>query len=655
MVLKPHGWGALAAYVALALAWAWPLPRVLTSQIAADPGDPLLNAWILWWNGQAVPFSSRWWDAPVFHPMPGALALSEHLAGIAPFTTPVLLAGGSPVLAYNLALLLSFVLSGFFTYLLVLRLTGSRAAAFCAGVAFAFAPYRAGQLPHLQVLTSQWLPLQLLGLHAYLESRRWRWLAVFGLAWVLQALSNGYYLLFAAPLILLWLAWFVVSRRRWAQGLAIAAAWGAASLVLLPTLLTYLQVHGTLGLTRTRGEMRMFSARWSSFVSPPEQLLLWPTRPERTPEGDLFPGLTIAIVLVLAAAGAMWRRAGVPVRLRGLLAFYLVTALAMAALACGPAEPGAGAAAWLRPYEWLMQLPGYGALRVPARFAMLMVLCLAVAAGIGLATLLPASPRRRAAVAVVVAAGLLADGWIGPLESTRPPGRLAAPEQPVAAVLELPPHDMTVSLGAMWRGMSHGLPVINGYSGHIPPHYDVLTQSIPRGDPSAILELARGGALLLAVSERHDPGGHHRQLVEQLPGIARLEASTAGMLYLLPAQPRTRRPPAGEAYPFEVTRLPRRHVVLDLGTDRVVRTVMFALGDRYAELDGRVAIEASVDGVSWTTVWEDWTGGLAIAGVLEDPRIAPVRITLSDVPARYLRIHPADEWLIRELTVQGPG
>ena len=119
------------------------------------------------------------------------------------------------LLASVSALLASCALSGFFTYLLVRRLTGSTVAAACAGVAYAIAPVRAGQLSHLQVLTSQWLPVMLHGLHVYLETGRRRWLAVFAIAWALQSLSNGYYLLFAPVLIAAWIAWFLLARRRW--------------------------------------------------------------------------------------------------------------------------------------------------------------------------------------------------------------------------------------------------------------------------------------------------------------------------------------------------------------------------------------------------------------------------------------------------------
>jgi hypothetical protein len=62
-------------------------------------------------------------------------------------------------------------------------------------------------------------------------------------------------------------------------------------------------------------------------------------------------------------------------------------------------------------------------------------------------------------------------------------------------------------------------------------------------------------------------------------------------------------------------------------------------------------VEASDDGTNWRSVWLDWTGGLAMAGALKDPRTVPMRIPLPDVRARYLRVHPAPKWMIPELTV----
>ena len=142
----------------------------LGTAIASDAGDPILNAAILAWTSVQVPWTDAWFQFPIFHPTPDALTLSEHLLGISMIATPIYWMTGNPLIAYNLTLLLSFPLCGLAMFLLVRRLTGSPSAAFLSGLAFAFAPYRASQLPHVQMLASFWAPLALLGLHRFVEA-----------------------------------------------------------------------------------------------------------------------------------------------------------------------------------------------------------------------------------------------------------------------------------------------------------------------------------------------------------------------------------------------------------------------------------------------------------------------------------------------------
>ncbi|MCP5804538.1 hypothetical protein NL322_28585, partial [Klebsiella pneumoniae] len=62
-----------------------------------------------------------------------------------------------------------------------------------------------------------------------------------------------------------------------------------------------------------------------------------------------------------------------------------------------------------------------------------------------------------------------------------------------------------VNTAAMYRSMRYGRPLVNGYSGHTPPHYTVLTTALDRGDPSVLLELARGRPLVILLNDRLDP------------------------------------------------------------------------------------------------------------------------------------------------------
>src|SRR5205085_10672601 len=70
-------WLAFAAcYLGVTLVYAHPLLRVMGSALPHDTGDPALNAWVLRWDAQALPFTGAWWNAPIFHPIPGTIAFS---------------------------------------------------------------------------------------------------------------------------------------------------------------------------------------------------------------------------------------------------------------------------------------------------------------------------------------------------------------------------------------------------------------------------------------------------------------------------------------------------------------------------------------------------------------------------------------------------
>ena len=169
------------------------------ASLVRDPGDPLLFAWILAWMTKAI-FSDplHLFQANTFYPFPDSLAFTDAPLAIVPIAAPVIWLTGNPVLAVNVATFVAFVPSGFFTYLLARHLTRSTSAGIVAGIVFAFAPYRIAHLGHLQLLTSQWMPLALLFLHRGLASRRWRDFWGFAACFLLQSLSALYYMLFLA-------------------------------------------------------------------------------------------------------------------------------------------------------------------------------------------------------------------------------------------------------------------------------------------------------------------------------------------------------------------------------------------------------------------------------------------------------------------------
>jgi len=287
-----------------------PLVLRLGTGVPSDLGDPLLNTWILWWDSRHLPLTASWWNAPAFYPLTDVLAFSDHLLGLSVLTTPIIWLTGNPLLAHNLGFLLSFVLCAASAFFLGLTLTGRRDVAFVVGLANGFAPYRMGELAHIQVLAVFWAPLVLAALHRFVETRRPSWLWILSVAMAMQGLTSGYYLMFLPVLVLPWVAWFVPLRTRLSTAAAIAAGLLGAAAVQLPFLLRYKAVHDAQGFERTLAETISYSSSLEDLLRCSPDLWLWGRwLGQPLPQSGFFPGLTV-ILLVVAGLVLSRRRAG---------------------------------------------------------------------------------------------------------------------------------------------------------------------------------------------------------------------------------------------------------------------------------------------------------------------------------------------------------
>jgi len=157
---------AVAVYLTAGVVGTWPLARLAADHIftRGSPDDVLLVLWILAWDTRALATEpTRLFSGNMFHPTPDVLAHSEHLLGTVPLFAPWYAATGNPVLGMNLMMLASFVLAGCFMHALIWACTRSHVAAYAAGLSFALAPWRVNGLNWPHLLTTQYLPLVLLG------------------------------------------------------------------------------------------------------------------------------------------------------------------------------------------------------------------------------------------------------------------------------------------------------------------------------------------------------------------------------------------------------------------------------------------------------------------------------------------------------------
>jgi len=326
---------AFAGYTALAFVLTYPLVWRLTSTIPHDLGDPLLSTTILWWNAHTLPLTDRWWDGFAFYPAGGMLAFSDHRLGESLLATPLQWVGASPLTAYNVTLLATFPMCAIAAHWLGFTLTRRHDTAAIGGLAYGFCPYRIAHLPHLELLAAFGMPAALAALHRYTDTGRWRWLAVFATALLVQGLCSSYYFLFFSVLLALWLLWFT---RRDGLGrlLAILIAAACAVVALLPVAIGYSRIHAYYGLTRPFYEIVRLSADVTSYLTAHETLRFWGwTARWAKSEGELFPGATIAMLALVGGAIA-WRREAMRDRLDRLSLWLLPVAGLYAAIAfCG--------------------------------------------------------------------------------------------------------------------------------------------------------------------------------------------------------------------------------------------------------------------------------------------------------------------------------
>ena len=754
--MRVRAWPVAAVFVGyllLAAIYTWPLLRDRATRIASDPGDPILNASVLWWNATVAPFSDRWWTPPIFYPNDRVSALTENLAGESVIASPVFWITRDPIVAYNLAVFLAWPLSAFAAYLLVRAITRREDAAIVAGVAFGFAPYRVAQLSHVQVLSSYWLPVALLGLHKYLADRRARWLVVFGAAWLLQALSNLYFAFFGSVIVALWMLYFGSRREVWRALPAIAATWIAASLPLVPVLLKYRAILDHYGLSRSFGEILAFSAQPWSWTQVSDLTALWPhVLGDTSTELDLFPGLT-STLLVIAAAIVWWRGRGTadgavpdrralvrralvaltmlltaaacitmvtgswrvdigPLRVsmgdgsralaaaivlglaaaacthrgqrllarRPAIVFYALATIVVMLLACGPVlayhstvllDP--------TPYRWLMRTPGFSGLRVPARFWMMGVMCLGVAAGLAFARLVPPSARWRSLACAVAVCGVLADSWVRamPMGDVPPSWPVVEPANRDAAVIELP-LGPDFDAAATFRSFVHRRRTVNGVSGYDPPAYTILQQGLNARDPAMLAALASLGPLDAVVDRAHDPDGAIARYVTSIAGAKPVATDGVRTAYELPRLPAVE--PPGEYWPIQratasdgapFARLaidgdvgtqwqigpqqPGQWIAVDLGVERAVGGIEQAISRDLLGYPRELAVDVSLDGETWREVWRGPTTAPAFLAAVERPREIPLRVRFDPQAARFVRLRQLGTfeggWTVAELRV----
>ena len=367
-------WMSLAVFVVLAVLHTWPLALSPNTLSRNDNLDTVLHEWTLAWLAhQIVRDPIHLFDANIFYPERLTLAYSDHLFIPGILVAPLIWAGCSPVLAYNLLLITGLALTGWVMSLVIYRWTGSRMAGLISGSLVAFNSFTLTRFPQIQDQHLEFLPLALWTLDRLMRVpsvRHALWLAWW---FVLQALTSGYWLLFTTVAIVAGAAarpgeWIVRTRRSFVPYAALAGmvAWVA----MLPFLLPYWIVSREQGLTRSLDEVALYSAHFSNYLSTGSRMHFdaWSHTFYDYGGESLFPGVLAQTLAAVAVGSGLALR---DVRARMALAFGVVAF----ALSFGPALPG---------YAVLYDVfPLMTGIRGASRFGQLWLVAIAILAGFG--------------------------------------------------------------------------------------------------------------------------------------------------------------------------------------------------------------------------------------------------------------------------------
>jgi hypothetical protein len=505
--------GALAYFLVFSVVLLYPLSANLGVS-TTNEGDSLQQTWVIGWGMHALTNEpANLFNGNIFYPYVNTLAYADHMLGQALQGLPIYLLTGNIVLTYGILTLFSFVLSGFFTYLLVKDITGNRAAALFAGTVFAFGHYKIGHLSQLNLLSTQWIPLCFLFLRRILRTDiagmagqktgatlKSGWWAVLGLGFVfaLNALSTFYYLFYIFPLLVIYFAFFYIYERRVPQ-IATLVKLGVAGLIaavcVLPTFIPYAAVVAEQAAERTPRDVEQFSANYRFYVGAHWNSILWGSNLSRFAgsggERTLFPGalayLFAFIGVVAPIVGWFWlkikkapgeisrdarRERWVWVLLVG---FALFMSMGWTLWVRGLEIPGI----YRLFYDWF---PGWVAMRAAVRYGVFVLFGVALLGGLGIAWLAQRKVFSRKIVGNLAAVALLGVTlfeyryeipYINPGILPNPPQVykwLAQPEN-AGVVVELPaPPDIgnPPSIRNFYTTY-HWQPYVNGVAAYIPP------------------------------------------------------------------------------------------------------------------------------------------------------------------------------------------
>lgn len=380
----------LTAVTLFTLVLFWPFTLHIHDSVV-NVIDPLFYAWNLshnadhWFNGFDALVNTN-----IFYPLTNTIAYSDTLWGQSVFINPIIWITHNPILAQNIAVLLSFPLSALAMFLLSYYCTRNKIASFLSGVFYAFSYPRLSQVGHLPMISSQWLPLYILYLFKFLGDRTRKNFLLVCIWYILSITSSIYFGIFLIPVTVIMIVADVIKhlyRHTVYQ-------YKNTALTILPVIVPFIIVVGIVlfpyirlkaenpDIKRTIDDVTHLRANITDYFSVlPTSLNIYKL-PTNTNEHVLFPTITVLLLAVFGLVTSYKRN-------RYTVSIIVLIAFMSFVLSLGN-EQRFTIGSYLTdsiklPYYYLYTIfPMFQMIRVPARFGIFVIIALSVLAAWGI-------------------------------------------------------------------------------------------------------------------------------------------------------------------------------------------------------------------------------------------------------------------------------
>jgi hypothetical protein len=476
-----------------------------------EKNDGRLLAWTLAWDNHKLltdPINlfnpeTGIFQANIYYPNQNTLTYSEHAFGISLLSLPAyILSGGNPVVGFNFVMLLCYVLNAFCGYLLVKYLTKSTQAGIIGGSIFAFCSFRILNFGHLQNMPIFYMPLMLLFLYKFIETKKLKYIIGVAVCLLLQSLSSWYHMIFIFLLFACFAGYFLYRRFFTKKDLiSLAISVFVVLLLIIPFAIPYFSFNNKNKSAYDINELKTYSADLGGYLLPsPNTFLhdkvLTPLRITKTnwQENFNFLGYIPLLLSLVSFLRIKNRKLSIDLQLSKSKFIFIGTGLLFALLSFGPFLRFNDITTRIPLLYFLVYylLPPIRFIRAVSRFSTVVFLMLAILSSFGFVKILNRLKNRFVGYVLTVFLIALIVFEYYPYKQFFEFSDVASiPEiyteirdnPEVKSIVELPidvgPFETTGYI--YWAGY-HLKPLVNGYSGYEPPTYQFIKDILSNMD-----------------------------------------------------------------------------------------------------------------------------------------------------------------------------